>query len=144
MKFATFTSNKDYELTFRKWNSAKVLIKLRSDFTKKDYVYLDIDTETSLTNKNFVLKRLSKAHIHLKTTFLIVKDIKANVHEIKKYTNFSIYLSSRNDFIKLIEIHREIHLIKSLKANMLIKNDILELKNIIINVQNKKIIIRNC
>ncbi len=144
VKFTTFTSNKDYKLTFRKWNYAKALIKLRSDFTKKDYVCLDIDTKASLTNKDFVLKRLLKTHINLITTFLIVKDIKANVHKIKEYVNFSIYLSNRNDFIRLIKIHREIHLIENLKTNMLIKNDILESKDIIIDVQNKKTIIRNC
>jgi hypothetical protein len=144
MKFTTFTSNKSYDLTFLKWNYAKVLIKLRSEFTEEDYVFLNTDIEASLTNKNFVLKRLSKTHIHLITTFLIVREIKANVHEIKKYVNFSIYLSSKNDFIKLIEIHRELHLIESLKANMLINNDILELEDIIINVQKKNVIIRSC
>ncbi len=91
-----------------------------------------------------MLKRLSKIHIHLMTTFLIVRDIKANVHEIQKHVNFSIYLSSKDDFIKLIEIHREMHLIENLKANMLIDNDILEFEDIIIDVQKKNVIIQSC
>ncbi len=143
MKFTTFTSNKNYELTFRKWNYAETLIKLRLDFDE-DFVCLNTRTEASLTNKNFVLKRLSEAHIHLMTSSLIVKDIDANVHEIKEYVNFSIYLSSKNNPIKMTEIHREMHLMKNLKANMLIDNDILKPKKIIIDVQDKKTIIRNC
>jgi hypothetical protein len=78
------------------------------------------------------------------TSSLIVKDIESNVHEIKKYVNFSIYLSSKDDFTRLIEIHREMHLVENLKANMLIENDILRSKEIIINVQIKKAIIRSC
>jgi hypothetical protein len=143
MKFTTFTSDKEYDLAFRKWNYAEALIKLRSKL-KEDYVCLDTDTKTSLTNKDFVLKRLSKAHIHLMTTFLIVRDIESNVHEIKKYVNFSIYLSRKNDSTRLIEIHRKLHLMKELKVNMLIENDILRSKEITINVQQKTAIIRNC
>jgi regulatory protein YycI of two-component signal transduction system YycFG len=75
---------------------------------------------------------------------LTIKNIDVNVHEIKKYVNFSIYLSSKYDFITLIEIDRKIHLMKNLKANMLKNNDILESKEIIINVQKKNTIIRNC
>ncbi len=78
------------------------------------------------------------------TTFLIVRDIELNVYEIKKDVNFSIYLSSKNDLTRLIEIHRKLHLMKELKVNMFIENDILRSKEITINVQQKTAIIRNC
>ncbi len=98
VKSTTFTGNKSYELVFRKWNYVEALIKLRSNLqTNDDYVCLNIDIDAFLTNKQFVLKRLFKIHIHLMTNFLIVKEIDANVHETKKYVNFSIYLSSKND-----------------------------------------------
>jgi hypothetical protein len=106
VKSTVFISNKNYELIFRKWNYAEVLVKLCFDFTKEAFVCLNIDTEASLTDKNFVLKCLSKAHIHLMTTFLTMRDIDANVHETKKYVNFSIYFSSKNDSIKMI-VNRE-------------------------------------
>ncbi len=145
MKFTTFTSNKDYELTFRKWNYIEALIKLESDLqTKSDYVCLNIDTDASLIDRHFILKRLFKTHIHLMTSSLIVRKIDANVHEIKKYVNFSFYLSSKNDSVKMIEIHKEMHFVKKLKINMFIENNILKSKEIIINVQSKKAILRNC
>ncbi len=75
---------------------------------------------------------------------LKIRDIEANVYEIKKYVNFSIYLSSKNDFTRLIKIHREIHLMKESKINMFIDNDILESKNIIIDVQHKMTTNRSC
>ncbi len=105
---------------------------------------LDIEIEAFLTNKQFVLKRLSTTYIHLMTSFLSIRDIEANVHEIKKYVNFSIYLSSKNNSIKMIEIHRKMHFVKELKTNMFIENDILESKKFIIDVQEKKTVIRNC
>ncbi len=145
VKSTIFTANKNYELVFKKWNYVEALIKLKSNLqTNDDYVCLNIDINVFLTNKQFVLKRLFKIHIHLMTNSLIVKEIDANVHETKKYVNFSIYLSSKNDSIKMIEIHRKIHFVEELKINMLIKNDILKSKKIIINVQQKRITIRNC
>ncbi len=121
------------------------MIKLNFDLhIKSDYVCLDTEIETSLTDKQFVLKRFLKIHVHLMTSLLIVKDIEANVHEIKEYVNFSIYLSSKNDLTRTIKIYREMHLVKELKTNMLIKNDILVSKNIIIDVQQKRITIRSC
>jgi hypothetical protein len=145
VKFTTFTLNKNYDLVFRKWNYAEVLIKLRSDLNvEEDYVCLDTEIEAFLTNKQFVLKRLSTTHIHLMTSSLTIRDIEANIHEIKKYVNFSIYLSSKNNSIKMIEIHRKMYLVKELKTNMLIENDIFESKRFIIDVQEKKTTIRSC
>jgi hypothetical protein len=119
------------------------MIKLRSNFDD-DFVCLNIETKISLANKQFVLKRLSKIHIYLMINSLTIKNIEANIHEIKKYVNFSIYLSSKNDSTRLIEINREMHLIKEFKVNMFIDNDDLESKNIIIDVQHKMTTIRNC
>ncbi len=119
------------------------MIKLRSDLNE-NYVCLNTSIKASLTDRQFVLKRLSKAHIHLMISFLTVREIDANVHETKKYVNFSIYLSSKNDSKKMIEIHREMHLVEDLKVNMLIENDILESEDIIIDIQEKKIAISSC
>jgi hypothetical protein len=118
------------------------MIKLRLDL-KEDYVCLNTSIEASLADKQFVLKRLSKAHIHLMISFLTVREIGVNVHETKKYVNFSIYLSSKDDK-NMTEIHRKMHLVEDLKANMLIENDILESKEIIIDIQEKKVIISSC
>ncbi len=65
------------------------------------------------------------------------------MYEIKKYVSFSIYLLNKDNSNKMTKIHRKMHLVESLKANMLINNDILESKEIIINVQEKKTIIRS-
>ncbi len=78
------------------------------------------------------------------TSSLIVREIDANVHETKKYVNFLFYLSSKNDSAKMIEIHKKMHFVKEFKINMLIENDILRSKEIIIDVQSKKTIIRSC
>ena len=50
----------------------------------------------------------------------------------------------KNDKSVKIFIKRKIHLIKNLKINMLINNDIIVSKNILINFKKQKIIVRNC
>jgi hypothetical protein len=119
------------------------MIKLTFNL-KEDYVCLNIDTEVFLIDKNFVFNRLSKVHIHLMINSLTVREIEINVHETKKYMNLSIYLSSKKDSKKMTKIHKKMHLVENLKINMLIKNDILESKDIIINIQEKKVIISSC
>jgi hypothetical protein len=83
VKSTTFIANKNYELVFRKWNYAETFIKLRFEFIENDYVCLNTDIEASLTNKSFVLKRLSKTHIHLMTSFLTIRDIESNIHDVR-------------------------------------------------------------
>ncbi len=63
------------------------------------------------------------------------------MHETKKYVNFSIYLSSKEDSKRMTKIHKEMHLVENLKVNMFIDNDVLESKDIIIDIQRKKVII---
>ncbi len=119
------------------------MIKLKSD-QDENYVCLNTSIEAFLTNKQFVLQRLSKIHIHLMISFLTVREIDANVHETKEYVNFSIYLSSKEDSKRMTKIHKEMHLVESLKVNMLIGNDILESKDIIIDIQERKATISSC
>ncbi len=104
-------------------------MKLRFDLNmNEDYVCLDTSIKVSLINKQFVLKRLSKIHNHLMISSLTIREIEVNVHETKKYVNFFIYLSSKENSRKMTEIHHEMHLMKELKINMLIENDILSLE----------------
>ena len=63
-----------------------------------------------------------------------------------KYVILFMYFSKTDNFDKLIRtiIIKKIHLIKNLKANLLIENNILSSKNIDIFNSTKSVYINNC
>ena len=79
------------------------------------------------------------------TFSLRVRKVKLIKHEINKYVIILIYLLSIN-FVKvkiIAFIIKELHLINELKVKMLINNNILNLKEIFINIAQKKTIINS-
>ena len=83
----------------------------------------------------------------IKMTFsLRVREVKLIKHEINEYVIVLIYLLSTNFAeIKIITfIIRELHLINEFKVKMFINNNILSLKEIFINITQKKTVINNC
>ena len=81
---------------------------------------------------------LSNAYIYLITILIRVREIKNDIYEINKYIIYKIYLfnkKNKNKRIIIIKtISREIYLINKLFIDILLKNDILILKEI--NVKN--------
>jgi hypothetical protein len=79
-------------------------------------------------------------------TSLNVRETSINKHETSEYIIVTIYFTDKIFEEKLVRriIRREIHLINNLKINMLIKNDILDFENIIIDEANNKTIITSC
>lgn len=57
-----------------------------------------------------------------------------------------MYFSSKNNASQQIytSLTYEIHLVKGLKANLLISNDIISLKNFIIDIKKKSVFIKSC
>ena len=54
------------------------------------------------------------------------------------------FLNTKNEIFFVTLIRREIYLTNHLKINMLIDNDVIDSKDIVINSINKKTFIRNC
>ena len=77
---------------------------------------------------------------------LRVKNLNVIMHKTNQYVLISMYVSDvkENDIKILYRIIREIHLIDDLKTHMLIENDIVELKQIVLNVNKSKTFINNC
>lgn len=143
IKFTAFIADKKYDLAFRKWNYVEAIIKL-TIVDEEIYICLNIEIEVSLANRQFVLDKLLNAHIHNMTNSFTIREIEINIHEIKKYVNFSMYFFSQKNSFVMTEIQREIHLIQEFRVNMLIENDILRSEEIIIDIVNRRAIIVNC
>ena len=80
------------------------------------------------------------------TSPLHVRDIGTITHFSKDFIYMSFYFPRKNDNSKpvLAEIKREVHLVKGLKAKMLIGNDILMSEGFVLNLSNKKATISSC
>ena len=69
------------------------------------------------------------------TSSLRVKNLKLIMHNIDKYILILTYIFIVKNNIKIFyRIYKEIHFIDNLKAYMLLNNDIINLKKIILNV----------
>lgn len=112
---------------------------------KQSQVCLDTDCSVTLTDKIFVKKQISQVRIRYMTTFLNVRDLRINKHQISKYFIAIIYFTEKCEKKSVRKlIRREMHFVKNLKANMLIENDILDLENICIDDVNDKVTISSC
>lgn len=80
------------------------------------------------------------------TTSITVRDLGAIKHQIDKYAMTFIYLPGKNESGASVKalIYREIHLVNGLKANMLIRNDILGPEKIDILVSSSTAHIKSC
>ena len=84
------------------------------------------------------IRRISKS--------LRIKNLNLAIHDIDQYILISIFISKvKIDNIRVLyRIFREIHLINNLKAYMLIENNIIELKEIVLNISKSKAFIDSC
>jgi len=79
------------------------------------------------------------------TTLLEVRSLRTIKHQSFKYAIFDLYISSRKDEQDVIaHIRREVHLVDNLKTNMLIDNDVIEPKSIVIDAKKREVYIDNC
>ena len=137
--------NIDTSYNFRKWQycTAKVSLSKIEDFFS---FCIDIEAEITLTNEIFFEKQLKNVAIRTMTTLITIRDFEINKHQIDKYAIVFMYFEEKNkidDTVKTVII-REIHLIKNLKINLLIENDILEFELIDISTFTNIAYIESC
>ena len=99
-----------------------------------------------MNDNNFVYKQKLNFVVRKITIFIIIRNLNTIQHEILKYVVLLYYISEidKNDKSVTIFIEKKFHLIKNLKVNMLIDNNIIILKNIVIDTQKQQTNIRNC
>ena len=82
-----------------------------------------------------MLALLSFMKIRRITSFFYVKSIESIMHNIDKYILISIYIFIVKNNIKVFcRIYKKIHFINNLKTYILLNNDIINLKKIVLNV----------
>ena len=78
--------------------------------------------------------------------FLKIRRIKASKRKSEEFATLSLYFPRKNNAKQLVYafIICEIHLVENLKANLLIRNNIMSLEGFVINVKRKKALINSC
>ena len=133
-----FASDIDTDYDFKNWTYAKTKVVLSFiDQSKIDC--LDIEIEMTLSNREFYKRQNFNDIIRIMITFLKIRDLNTHRHESAEYVICDIHLKKeKNDKSITSILRREVHLINNFKANMLIDNDVIESKEIIINSIKKQ------
>ena len=137
--------NVDIDYDFRDWSYVKVKVTLIKDDQKKN-VIMNIDADITLNDENFVKRQKFDVIIRKMIFFIIVRGLSITQHESFRYIILFIYffdITNDDVFVKTF-IEKEIHLIKNLKTNMFIENDIIVSKEIFVNIINRIANIRSC
>lgn len=134
--FSTMNSRKnvDTRYNFRKWNYACVRIALSLDINAQ-FVCLDTKSRIVLIDRNF-FKTQFNASIRKMTSSIFVCDLEIAKHMLNKYVIVSLYFLSKNknENVVITKIIRKVYFVDNFKANMLIKNNLLDLERITIDV----------
>ena len=132
----------DYD--FRDWQYCTTKISLCQN---DDSVFccLNTDAKIILSNETFFQKQSKNISIRIMIISITIRDFEINKHQTYKYAVIFMYFEIKNksDIIVKAVIIREIHLIKDLKTDLLIDNDIFEFELIDIFTSISTIYIEN-
>lgn len=101
--------------------------------------YFDTECRVTLVDKNWLLRHLSRQKISTISIPLKVRGIRASRHKSEKFVVLFLYFLRKNGAGKLVYtlLSCEIHLVEDLRANLLIRNDIMSPKNFIIDIKKR-------
>ena len=138
-------------LAFRGWTYATAIITLTPrhlppDFNPKSTACLDTGCGVTLVDKGWLSKHLPTQKINTMSTPLKVRGIRASKHESGEFAALSLYFPGKNNTGQLVyaSITCEINLVKGLKTNLLIGNNIMSPEGFLIDVKAKSALIGSC
>ena len=92
-------------------------------------------------DRKFLLEVFSSIIIKKMSTFIIVKGIDVNIHNVNEYVRLQMYLSDKNDITK---IEREFYIVDNLAVKALVDIDIMKSKGMILDIGKNVMIIDSC
>ena len=132
-------THNDYE--FQEWCYITAEVQLTYD-GEISPVCLNTECTMILVNQQFLKDKKSDITIQQMLSLITVQELGSNTHESSEFTVIDLYLPDKNR--KIAVIFCEVHLVKNLKAHMLIKIDILTPEEISLDLLRKKMIIESC
>ena len=92
----------------------------------------------NLIDRKFLFKIFSSIVIKKISTFIIIKGINIDMHNINEYVKLQIYLFDKNDIIK---VKKEFYIVDDLAIKAFIDIDIIKPENMIFDIKKDVIII---
>ena len=112
---------------------------------KLDSNCLDTEADITLADEKYFRTKSKDVSIRIMTISIIVRELKVIKHIINKYACcFMYFAEEKNDRSMFVEIIRKIHLMKNLKTNLLIENDVLNSELINISTFTNSVFIKSC
>ena len=112
------------------------MVKLYLD-TKGDNIYIDTRYSVTLINKSKLLLELLDIYITKMSISLKVRGVGTSKYKTLEYVIISIYflgVNNKNNSLFLVYFCKKLYLIDSLRAKILIGNNIISLEGIVINL----------
>ena len=139
------------ELKYVFKNHRYITMNVKWDLYKNDVMKTCFDTRTSinLIDVIFIKKILLECSIHKTNLLISIRDI----DDVQKFNEFVLIIMYINNVINddnkinssiIVAITRQIHFINDLKIKILVDNDIMTSKKMLLNFDRQKIRIDNC
>ncbi len=96
----------------------------------------------NLIDRSFLKKQISDILIKWTSLFIVIWELRTEIHHCDKYIILIIYLPNNND--QLAVIIKEMYIVNNLKIKMLVDINILVLENISIMLLSRKAIVNSC
>ena len=105
--------------------------------------YLDTGCGVTLVNRAWFLEKAPTEKILKMATLLKVRGIRFSKYESDEFISISLYFPDFDSTNRpaYTNIHRKLHIVERLKANLLVGNNILATERVIINLANKSAMI---
>jgi len=98
-----------------------------------------------LIDDNFLSNLRLKYLTRQSSVVVFVRDIENDKHLINDYLQLSIYLQDKIDNNRVVaHFCQKVHVVKNLRAKLLLSMNIIDLERIIVNVNKRKLIIKSC
>ena len=140
-----------FGLAFRGWTYATAFITLTSEHLLPDSdpdsrAYLNTGCGVTRVEKAWLSKRLPMQKINAMSTPLKIRGIVSSKHESGEFATLSLYFPGKNNAGQQVYafLTCKIHLVKGLRANLLIGNDIISPEDFIIDVKKRSVLIGSC
>ena len=139
-----FNKNIETDYEFRKWQYVIAMINLHKD-DKFDIDCLNTEIDVTLADEKYFRTKFKNVSIRIMTISIIVRELKVIKHTINKYACCFMYFAEKKDDRSIfVEVIKEIHLMKNLKTNLLIENDVLNSELIDISTFTNSVFIESC
>ena len=143
---STVAAGSHFDHNFRSWRYAIIQTSIENSKTLTE-VCADSDCEESINNRSFLAEEIPNYQrlVKQRTKPIRVRNINNAVLDSKKYLSIEFKMPDElNDKLTIATFTKNVNIINRLKTKLLLSNNILEPKNIVLDISKNVAIINSC